>query len=177
LLQYPRKTVALQMLEILQHHMSLSADQQDTYEKLQRGYLGEEKLATLFRNELHQDHLALYGVQLQVNHSECQIDCLLLLAHAMYLFEVKNFQGDYYCDNQRWFFAPTNKEIKNPLHQLKRSDLLLQDFFTQQQISFKLIPRITFVHPEFHLYQAPLNTPIIFPNQLNRFVQKLSSVP
>jgi hypothetical protein len=34
---------------------------------------------------------------------------------------------------------------------------------------------LIFVNPDFHLYQAPLNLPFIFPTQLNRFMNKLNS--
>ncbi|MDP4085012.1 MAG: hypothetical protein Q8934_10425 [Bacillota bacterium] len=34
-------------------------------------------------------------------------------------------------------------------------------------------PYLVFINPEFTLYQVPLNSPIIFPTQLNRFINKL----
>lgn len=165
------------MLEVLQYHMPLSNEQQKMYKRLYRGYLGERKLAAFFKSELHQDRIEIYDLRLQINNNESQIDCLLILDGVFYLIEVKNFQGDYYYENQRWFIAATGKEINNPLYQLNRNELLLKEFFVQQKIPLQITPRVIFIHPEFHLYQAPRHAPIIYPNQLKRFTQKLSAFP
>lgn len=36
---------------------------------------------------------------------------------------------------------------------------------------------VIFIHPEFTLYHAPLNTPLIFPTQINRYFKHLNSLP
>ncbi len=52
---------------------------------------------------------------------------------------------------------------------LRRS---LQDF----GINISIESNIIFINPEFTLFQAPLNLPIILPTQLNRFMKKLNMV-
>ena len=44
------------------------------------------------------------------------------------IFEVKNFEGDYYIEKDQWYSASSKIEIVNPLSQLERSRSLLQDF-------------------------------------------------
>jgi DNA-directed RNA polymerase subunit M/transcription elongation factor TFIIS len=57
--------------------------------------------------------------------------------------------------------------------QLKRSESMLRQLLQQMGYRSKIEPFLIFVNPEFHLYQAPLNLPIVFPTQLNRFINKL----
>lgn len=38
-------------------------------------------------------------------------------------------------------------------------------------------PYLIFTNPSFFLYQAPVNLPAICPTQINRFIQKLNSIP
>src|SRR5699024_786434 len=65
------------------------------------------------------------------------------------------------------------KEIKSPLHQIQRSTLLLKDFFSHYHITEPIISKLVFTHPEFYLYQAPYNSSMIFPNQLNQIIKSL----
>lgn len=71
----------------------------------------------------------------------------------------------------------SNEEIKNPISQLQRTELLLKRLFKEEKIPLNIRPFILFTHPEFHLYRAPENLPLVFPTQLNRFIQKLHNIP
>lgn len=173
MLDYPQKPIALTKFEVLQRYMTLETEHHYTYERLKRGYEGEKVFAALFERELSQPFHALYDLQLKKNGSEVQIDCLLFIGQKIFLFEVKHYSGNYLIDNNRWFLASTNKEIKSPLHQIQRSTLLLKDFFSHFQITDPIISKLVFTHPEFYLYQAPYISSIIFPNQLNQLTKSL----
>jgi hypothetical protein len=43
--------------------------------------------------------------------------------------------------------------------------------------TFNVIPHTVFINPEFTLFQAPLDKPIILSTQINRFIQELNSNP
>lgn len=173
----PRKTKTLQVLDVLSKRMSLPTHFHATYKRLHQGYLGELYFFKLLQEQLQSPCIQLYGLQLKINGSECQIDVLLIFQNDIYQIDVKNFQGDYYIENNRWHFVNSKKEIRNPLHQLTRSDLLLREFLTEHSANFTLKSSITFVHPGFQLYQAPLKTPIIFASQLERYIRSLQNLP
>ena len=61
---------------------------------------------------------------------------------------------------------------------MKRSESLLRQFFQSHGFHNILIEAmVVFINPEFTLYQAPLNEPIIFPTQLPRYLKKLDMTP
>lgn len=169
MLNYPEKSIALLKLEILNKYHTLTSEQHLIYKRLKRGFEGEKTFAALLESYLSSNYHVLYDLRLRVNESEVQIDCLLFIHNTTFLFEIKNYHGNYFHSNNRWFLASSDKEIKNPLYQLQRSELLLKDFFYQQQISQPIISKLIFIHPEFHLYQAPMLSSIIFPTQLKQF--------
>lgn len=172
----PTKSQTHQQLEILMKRSILSIEQQQTLNRMDSGYNGEHHLYKLLQNELHCNPLQLFDLRLTINNSECQIDCLLFFQNECVLIEVKNFQGDYYIENNDWYTL-SKKAIQNPLHQLHRTELLLKQFFTQHQIPLKIRSFVVFTHSEFQLYQAPVNLPIVFPTQLKRFIRKLQHIP
>ncbi|WP_394136561.1 nuclease-related domain-containing protein [Cytobacillus oceanisediminis] len=101
-----------------------------------------------------------------------QIDSLLITGESIYIFEVKNFEGDFYIEKDRWC-TTSKSEIKNPLLQLQRIESLLRRLLHDLGFNFPIKSYLIFINPEFYLYQAPFNLPAIFPAQLNRFINKL----
>lgn len=173
LLNYPEKSSILQKLELLNVYGTLTFEQSLMYERLKRGFNGEKQLASRLNSSLLDNYTAIYDLRLKVNESEIQVDCLLLIGQKIFLFEVKNYRGNYLFKNNQWFLASSGKEIKNPLHQVQRSELLLQEFFSEHHLSHPFSSKLIFIHPEFHLYQAPMHTSIIFPAQMEQFIQSL----
>jgi hypothetical protein len=112
----------------------------------------------------------------EYNNTFFQIDCLLIFQHQLYLFEVKNYEGEFYVESNKWFNS-SGKEIKKPILQLSRSESLLRQMLQEISISFPIKAYVVFIHPEFTLFQAPLNSPIILPTQLNRFMNQLKNQP
>lgn len=175
--QKPQKSKALCMFEVLRKRMELDAGSRATFERLQRGHHGECDFADFLERRFKSPCIQLYDLQLKIGGSECQIDCLLIFQNEIYQFEIKNFQGDYFCQNNEWYTVTTRKQIRNPLHQLNRSDLLLREYLSEKHASLQLHSYILFINPGFQLYQAPLKTPMIFASQLERFIRKLQRIP
>ncbi|WP_331280798.1 nuclease-related domain-containing protein [Bacillus sp. UNC41MFS5] len=88
-------------------------------------------------------------------------------SHTIYPFEIKNFEGDYLYELGNFYPKLSKDEIRNPLHQLKRSKSLLRPLLKDLGTHLPIKGNVTFVNPNFTLYQAPLNEPIIHPTQLN----------
>jgi hypothetical protein len=87
-----------------------------------------------------------------------QIDSLIISQEAIYPFEIKSFEGDYYYKSEGFFFMASKEEIKNPLNQLNRSYSLLRPLLKKLGIYLPVEGNVTFVNPEFPLYQAPLGS-------------------
>jgi hypothetical protein len=106
-----------------------------------------------------------------------QIDSLII-SETIYVYEVKNFEGDYFYDAaaDRLYKKP-KKEYNNPLHQLNRGESLFRQLLQNIGYNFPIEAQVVFINPEFTLYQAPLNRPFIFPTQVNNCLKKLDAKP
>lgn len=163
----------LKLLRYLNRRKTLSEKDKNYYLNLEKGLFGEKMFDEWIQTNLSKDWLVLHDLLLEYNYTVFQIDSLIISPEVFYLFEVKNYEGDFYFNGERWY--PISKaEIKNPIQQLSRNESffrrLLQDLGYKTSTEAKII----FINPEFYLYQAPLNTPIIFSSQLNRFANTLN---
>jgi hypothetical protein len=162
----------LKLWRCLHLRMDLSDKDASYYSYLEKGYKGETKFDE-WLGGLSDNCLILNDILLEINNTHFQIDSILLCNGTCYLFEVKNYEGDYYVENDRWYSLSKN-EIKNPLLQLQRSESLLRRFLQDLGYNLSVESFVIFVNPNFTLYQSPLNKPIIFPTQLTSFLNKLN---
>ncbi|GAA0323758.1 hypothetical protein GCM10008967_12840 [Bacillus carboniphilus] len=146
-------------------------DQLYYYQNLEKGFEGERRFDQLIR-KLPMDGLLLSDLNYETNHSNVQIDKILITQDTIDLFEIKNLEGDYYYEEERWL-SSTKTEITNPLHQLRRGESLFKRIIPHIDTSFRFNAHLIFVNPEFHLYHSPHEPQIIYPTQLNRYLNTL----
>lgn len=162
------ESLQLKALRSLTNRMKLSKKEKNDFLNLEKGFKGEQVFDDWLEH-LSFEKLVLNDLLLECNNTLFQIDTLLLSPDSIYLFEVKNYQGDFYVEGDRWF-ASSKIEIKNPLLQLKRTESLFRRFLQVLGNPLPIESYLIFVNPEFHLYEAPLNFPIVYPTQLRRFI-------
>lgn len=167
-----KETKELLSLRILNARMNLSKDDSIYYWNLEKGFEGEKKFDE-FLETLPDNCLILNDLLLEVNRSRFQIDSLLIFSDAIFPIDVKNHEGDVILRDGRWY-SRSGKEIKNQLYQLQRSESLLRQLLQEIGYTAPLKPYLVFVNPDFYMYQASIEHPIIFPSQINRFIEKLS---
>lgn len=170
-----KKSYELEVLDYLDSRMNLSAKVRQYYFSLKKGYEGERQFDLLIEN-LQCDCLILNDLLLTSNNNDFQIDSLIITPDTIYLFEVKNHDGDYYYDCGK-FYTIAHKEIINPLHQLDRKETLFRRLLHKHGFNFSISPSVVFIHPEFTLYQSPINKPIIYPTQIRRYLNRLNNIP
>jgi Nuclease-related domain len=160
------------LLRYLHTRMELTEKDASHYLKLEKGFKGEQKCDLLLES-LPNGWLIIHDLLLECNHSVFQLDSVLIAQETLYLLDVKNYEGDYYIKGDKWYPLYSDKDIKNPLHQLDRAETLLRQLLQELKYKIPIESYLIFINPEFHLYQAPQNPSIIFPAQLNRFLKKL----
>jgi Nuclease-related domain len=166
----------LKLMCILNARMELAEKDKQNYLNLEKGFEGELKFDGLMEN-LQQERFILNDLLLEKNTTKFQLDSLHIAQETIYHFEVKNFEGDYYIEKDR-FYTYSGKEILNPLHQLRRSETLIRQLLQHLGYSsFQVESYLIFVNPTFTLYQAPRDPSIIFPTQLERFLLKMNRTP
>jgi hypothetical protein len=159
----------------LNTRMNLSKDDKQKYLNIKKGYEGELIFNSLIE-KLECECLILNGLLLEVNNTKFQIDSFLILQQTIYMNEVKNFEGDFYYENGR-FYSSNGIERKDPLLQLNRSSSLLRQLLQNLGLYIPIEARVVHINPHFTLYQAPRNEPIILPTQVDRYLNKIKTTP
>ncbi|RDI48035.1 nuclease-related domain-containing protein [Falsibacillus pallidus] len=167
--------IELEVYNYLQARTDFSEDENNYYGNLAKGFLGEVQFDEWLQ-EGSINLLILCDLLFEVTHTTFQIDSLGIAHNKIYLFEIKNYEGDFYLEADRWYTMGHN-EIKSPVLQLKRSESLLRQFLKDIGVMLPIESCIIFMNPEFHLYNSSRELPIVFPSQLNRFKNKLHVLP
>lgn len=166
----------LELLHVLHSRMTLSKGDAQRFSNLLKGVAGEQQFEQLTAS-LQSDFYLLHDICLEHNHSIFQMDTLLISEREIILFEIKNYEGEYVYEAESFRMLPTNQDILNPLHQLNRTKTLLQSLLKKLKVHIPVKGYLVFINPEFTLLQAPIDTPIILPSQLKRFLRKLNQTP
>ncbi|WP_053364396.1 nuclease-related domain-containing protein [Bacillus sp. FJAT-27251] len=166
----------LTILRVLNKRMELPEDEKLYYFKLKKGYEGEQYFDSLLLQSLKGERLILNDLLFKFDNTLFQIDSLIISQHTVHTFELKHHEGDYHFENDD-FHSSSGKKMKNPVHQLNRSETLFRNMLNNLGCQLPLEPKLVFTHPEFFLYQAPRDLAIIYHPQLNRFLKKFNSKP
>jgi Nuclease-related domain len=155
--------------------MELAEDENKYYLSQKKGYQGE-LLNDLWVEKLEEELFVLHNLLFEIKNTQFQIDSLIIAQDRIYLLDVKYHEGDYVYKNDG-FYTLSNKEIKNHLHQLRRCETLLRQFIQTLGFNFPIESYLIFNNPEFYLYNAPPELPIVYPTQLTRFYNNLNKRP
>ncbi|MBW8351963.1 NERD domain-containing protein, partial [Bacillus sp. IITD106] len=165
----------LKVLRILANRKVLSVEEAAQLANLEKGFEGELKFDERV-GRLSKDWLVLNDLLLKSNNAEFQLDSILIAQKTILLFDIKNYEGDYYIEDGKWYYN-NGKVIQNPVSQLERSETLFRRLLQEHGFNIPIESYLVFINPDFHLYNAPRNLPIVFPTQLNRFFDNLKKIP
>ncbi|MDQ0200758.1 nuclease-related domain-containing protein [Neobacillus ginsengisoli] len=166
----------LMAMRYLNTRMELTEKEKFHYLNLEKGYEGEVKF-DLLAESLQEERYIINDLLLEVNNSYFQIDTLIISLGVIHLLDIKNFQGDCYLESDKLYAVTTGREYKNPVGQLKRSGTLFRQLLQNLKQNYLVEASVIFINPAFTLYQAPMDQPIILPNQVNRFLKDLNKTP
>ena len=169
----PVDLIAMRYLNV---RIELPAKDKFQLSNLEKGYAGEVMFDRMTET-LAEDRYILDDLMLQVNNSFFQLDKVIISKEAIHIIDVKNYEGDYYLDSDKLYSVTNGREYKNPVIQLKRSETLFRQLLQNLKFNYLVQASITFINPEFTLYNAPMDQPIILPTQVNRFLRDLEKTP
>lgn len=176
---YKARTIPreLEVYQLLNSRKNLLDTERKHLYALQKGYEGELLFDELTSSIIKPECLLLNDLLLSLNKNTFQIDSLIIFPETIYIFEVKNFEGDYFYEQDRLFRRiPPDSEVTNPLIQLNRSESLFRQLLQQFGNNMTIQSYLVFVNPEFTLYQAPIIKQIVYPGQINRFLKSISPI-
>ncbi|MFC0015182.1 MULTISPECIES: nuclease-related domain-containing protein [Allobacillus] len=169
------KPLELLQLEVLAHRTTLSPKEQSDLVKLKKGFEGE-RLFDFMLEGLSKQHLQVNDLLLTFNGTVFQIDTLLITQDKIFVYEVKNFDGEFIYEQEKYFKYP-QQEIQNPLHQIARSTSLLTQLIRKLGFNWPIQSYVIFVNKNFTLFNAPPNTSMILPTQIGSHLEYLQTIP
>ncbi|MED4203227.1 nuclease-related domain-containing protein [Neobacillus mesonae] len=172
--RYP--TMELKGLISLNARMNLSEEDSQHYLYLEKGYQGELMFDQL-TEKLQCDMYVINDLCLEHKGTTFQIDSIIIAQKTIYPFEIKNYQDDYIFEAGNFRKLNSKNYITNPLEQLNRSKILLRQVLQSLRVDLPIEGYVSFVNPEFTLYNAPVDEPIILPTQLKNFLKKINDTP
>lgn len=159
----------LRLLRMLKARGSLVDDSR--FLNLEKGYHGEVLFDKWF-SSMDGEWIVVNDLLLDHAGSFFQIDSLVIGVDRVYLFEVKNFEGDFYLEDGRWL-SINKKEVKNPLLQMQRCEMALRQLLRSLGYQSPIESTLVFMNPEFVLFNCSPSLPIVFFSQMNRFSKTL----
>lgn len=168
-----KKSRELLLFELLKDRKELTTRENHFYDNLKKGYEGEMQFSKLIEQSEGYG-LVLYDLLFESKQTTFQIDSLIVTPSKIYLFEVKNYNGEYYFEGEKFYKKP-RFEVVNPLHQLSRTESLLRQLLLSIGSNKTISSFLVFIHPSFTLYQAPMDKPIIFPNQIKKYLDSIGN--
>lgn len=141
---------------------------------LEKGFEGEECFDVLVKTHLHGEALVLNDLLIENKGTTFQIDALIITFDTIYLYEIKNYKGDFQMISGQLSYTG-GQEVTNPLIQLKRTKELLRQLLKEWGSSFRIEANVVFINNSFTLYNASLEDPIIFSTQINEHLIELNA--
>ena len=177
IIQHCFEPLELKILRSLNGRMELPDKERHRFFSLQKGYEGEKIFEKDWLKKLSCECFIINDLLLEYNATVFQIDTLLIKQKNIYLFDVKNFEDDFYITEEKWHRKSSEKEIKDPLLQLNRCESLLRRLLQDLRINLPIEANLVFINPHFTLYHAALDLPIIFPGQIQRYMKNIETGP
>lgn len=164
----------LLVLRSLNKRMELTQKEKFHLFNLEKGYEGEVKFDQQ-AEALQEERYIINDLLLELNNSYFQIDKLINSQGVIHLLDIKNFEGDCYLESDKLYSVATGREYKNPVIQLKRSETLFRQLLQTLKQNYLVESTVIFINPEFTLFNASRDQPIILPSQVNRFLKEINN--
>lgn len=168
------KSITLQIMESLESRMSFTYQNKKYLINLQEGHVGETSLDKL-TDCLGDQFLVLNDLYLKPKFSKSfQIDALIVAQQTIYLYEIKNYDGEYFYGEEMFFREP-DLEVNNPLLQLQTNKNGLTILQRELSCSFEIKSYVVFINPEFTLFNSPDDKRLLMHSQLNKHFSQMKT--
>ncbi|AQS52678.1 hypothetical protein BW727_100270 [Jeotgalibaca dankookensis] len=166
LLKKRERPIEMRKLESLEGRMTLNADYTRQLHQMRLGYAGECQFDCM-AEELD-DYVIRINDFILARQQLCQIDSIFISEQKIYLLDIKNWSKTYTL-NRDGFESLHN----DPLDQLKRARKIFINMLESHGIRLPVEARLVFINPEIVLYGMDANLPIILPQQIPDYFNKI----
>ena len=165
ILKEREKSTMQRVLESLNRRTTLSDSDLQTFSQMVKGFEGEQRFDQFVIEFVDDDYLVINDLLLIINGTTIQIDSLLITGQGIYMYEIKNFKGEY-MNSPNYLKTFSGEEILNPVNQLNRTVVVFRQLLKQWQVRMELSSAVIYVNPQFTLYKAEETDNIILPTAL-----------
>jgi len=169
------KSTTQRVLEYLNVRTKLQYEVKIKLKNQIKGFEGEEYFDS-YLEEAGDKGIILNDLVINYNGNIFQLDSLLILNEKIYIFEIKNYSGNFYWHEDS-ILGESGYEILNPKGQINRSKVYLKNILKSLNISCTVDAQVVFTHPGFHMYHSTPKDPFIFRSQLKNFFNILFNQP
>ena len=166
------KSYQHEYLEALNSRTQLPFSQQQYFLNLKKGHEGEKQFDDIVDQYIDEKSLIIKDLLISHNGSTAQIDTLIVSGRTFYLYEIKNYEGEY-LKLPGQLKKLKGQELICPSIQLERTKKVLQQMLKQWTENFEIKAFVVFIHPSFLLYEADPSDPFIFLGQLRQHLSDL----
>lgn len=141
---------------------------------LQEGLRGDTAFDDKISQLINKEAIVLNDLLLLNKGLSFQVDSLLISSHGVYVFEIRNYAGRY-VRLAEGFSTIRGQEVADPLIQLNRTASFLKQLLKEWGSGLTVTAQLVFIHPQFSLYNARVEDPIILPNQIDEYLEDLNT--
>ena len=165
------KSINYLILESLSYRMNLSNEDKRRYQNQIKGFQGE-LLFDQFINRSQQSGFIVNDLFLSSKDTNYQMDSILVLNKHLFIYEVKNYTGEYCYENDS-LFSKNGYNLQNPVDQVNRKKFYIHNWLLNNGYSHKVEAHVVFINPDFYIYNLPPTNAILFAGQLERHFKGL----
>lgn len=153
----------------------LDYDQQQELYRLERGDTGEKKVVE-YLEEFGQDHWQILTNIWLYEYGLFEIDCLLLTKTDIYLFEIKNYNGDFKYANSQCYFSD-DIISHNPISQTQRCKVNLQNILSAVGMRVTVNANLVFAgeHTDIEIQDYIEDLDVLTINQLRKLIYSIAN--
>lgn len=158
-------------MEYLNRRINLTEKDKRLLLNFEKGFDGEKEFDKKIETYLCNEIIVLNDLLLVNNGTTFQIDSLIITSDTIYIYEVKNYSGNYLM-NSGELMTSNGVDINNPLLQRARIEHNVNALLIEWGLQYKVEVNVLFINSTFTLYQARIEDPIILPTQIkNHFLE------
>jgi len=151
--------------------MHLSFSDKQKYNNQVKGFKGECLFDTHV-NHPQQNGLVINDLLLSTKSTYYQMDSILILNQHIYLYEVKNYAGSYWFEEDS-LYTKSGHLIQNSQEQLNRKKAYLHNLILNMGFNYSITSYVTFVHPDFYIYLLPPTDSFVFSGGLENHFKEI----
>ena len=132
------------------------------------GRRGELAAKNIIESVLNDEDYLVTNIEINIPDGRTEIDCVVVNKHGVFIFEVKNYVGELYGDEDDYEWEQQKitrggyvypKLVKNPIKQVKRQTYLIATYLRESGIDVWVEGYAILLH-----VNSPVDSPVVISN-------------